>query len=119
MLIVSTVRADISSGHKRVSATIVAIVFALLVVPPLVRAAGALAPNDNSAPLLRLNRGVDVPESKCRVIDTSDHVAIFDAHTAQEIQWFERTVFQRCSTEPLPEASRRPPSVLRGPPLHP
>jgi hypothetical protein len=51
------------------------------------------------------------------VIGTSDHVAMIDAHTAQEIQWFERTVFQRFSIEPLPDSPLRPPSVLRGPPL--
>jgi hypothetical protein len=42
---------------------------------------------------------------------------MIDAHTAQEIRWFERTVFQRSSIEPLPETPLRPPSVLRGPPL--
>lgn len=109
---------EIYADHKRTYATIIAIIFALLVVPSLVRAAGPLVPNDGHAPLLRLNRGVDVPETKCRVVDTSDHVAIIDAHTAQEIQWFERTVFQRFSTEPLLESPLRPPSVLRGPPLH-
>ena len=108
---------DIPATSKRISATIAALVLALLVVPTLVRAAGPLAPDDHSAPLLRLNRGVDVPESKCRVTGASDHVAIIDAHTAQEIRWFERTVFQRFSTEPLTESPLRPPSVLRGPPL--
>src|SRR5262249_57420604 len=99
------------------SATIVALVLALLVVPTLVRASGPLAPIDHSAPLLRLNRGVAGPESKCRVTDASDHVAIIDAHTVEEIRSFERTVFQRFATDPLPDSPLPPPSVLRGPPL--
>lgn len=111
---------EVYADNKRTCATIVAIVFVLLVVPSLVRAAGPLTPNDRSAPLLRLNRGVDGPESKCRVVGvgSSEHVAMIDAHTAQEIQWFERTVFQRFSIEPLPGNPLRPSSsVLRGPPL--
>ena len=111
-----TAPAEVLAGSKRTCATIVAIVFALLVVPSLVRASGPLAPNDSSAPILRLNRGVDVPESKCRVIGTSDHVAIIDAHTVQEIRWFERTVFQRFFVDPLPDHPFRRPPVLRGPP---
>jgi hypothetical protein len=113
---VVTTPAELHAGSTRTGATIVAIIFALLIVPSLVRAAGPFAPNDSSAPLLRLNRGVDVPESKCRVVDTSDHVAIIDAHTAQEIRWFERTVFQRFSADPLPDSPFRRPPVLRGPP---
>jgi hypothetical protein len=114
---VPTAPPEIYADNKRIYATVIAIVLALLVVPSLVRAAGPLAPNEGRAPLLRLNRGVDVPETKCRVIGTSDHVAMIDAHTAQEIQWFERTVFQRFSIEPLLDSPLRPPSVLRGPPL--
>jgi hypothetical protein len=114
---VLTAPPEVYADNKRTCATIVAIILALLVVPSLVRAAGPLAPNDGRAPLLRLNRGVDVPESKCRAVDTSDHVAIIDAHTAQEIQWFERTVYQRFSIEPLPDSPLRPSSVLRGPPF--
>jgi hypothetical protein len=113
---VSRTPAELDAGRTRTGATIVAIIFTLLIVPSLVRAAGPLAPNDSSAPLLRLNRGVDVPESKCRVVGTSEHVALIDAHTAQEIQWFERTVFQRFSIEPLPDSPLVQPSVLRGPP---
>jgi hypothetical protein len=114
---VLTAPVDIPANRKRISATIAGIVLALLVVPTLVRAAGPLEPNDHSAPLLRLNRGVDVPESKCRVTGASDHVAMIDAHTAREIRWFERTIFQRFSAEPLSESPIRPPSVLRGPPI--
>jgi hypothetical protein len=115
---VLTAPLDIPASSKRISATVIAIVLALLVVPTLVRAAGPLESDDHRAPLLRLNRGVDVPESKCRVTGASDHVAIIDAHTSQEIRWFARTVYRRFSTEPLPGSPLRPPSVLRGPPLH-
>ena len=111
-----TTPAELHAGSTRTGATIVAIIFALLIVPSLVRAAGPFAPNDSSAPLLRLNRGVDVPESKCRVVGASDHVAIIDAHTAQENQCVERTVFQRLSAEPLPDTPVSPSLVLRGPP---
>jgi hypothetical protein len=113
---VLTAAPEIYADTKRLYATVIAVVFALLVVPSLVRAAGPLAPNEGRAPLLRLNRGVDVPESKCRVVGTSEHVVLIDAHTAQQIRWFERTVFQRFSIEPLPDSPLVPPSVLRGPP---
>jgi hypothetical protein len=113
---VVTTPAEVHAGSKRTGATIVAIIFALLVVPSLVRAAGPLAPNDSRAPLIRLNRGVDVPESKCRAVASSDHIAIIDVHTAQEIRGFERTVFQRLSADPVPDSPLRRPPVLRGPP---
>lgn len=111
-----TTAAELDAGSQRTCATIIAIILTLLIVPSLVRAAGPLVPNDSSAPLLRLNRGVDVPESKSRIVATSDHVAIIDAHTAQEIRWFERSIFQRFSADPVPESPFRRPAVLRGPP---
>jgi hypothetical protein len=114
---VQTAPLDTASRTRRLSATIIAVVVALLIVPTLIRAAGPLVPDDHGAPLLRLNRGVDVPESKCRVTGAFDHVAIIDAHTVREIRWFERTVFQRCSADPLPDSPPSRPPVLRGPPL--
>jgi hypothetical protein len=112
-----TAPAEVLTANKRTCATIGTIIFALVVVPLLVRTAGPITPEDGRAPLLCLNRGVDVPESKCREIGASNHLAIIDARTASEICCLERIPLRRDSNELLTETPLSPSSVLRGPPL--
>jgi hypothetical protein len=112
-----TASAKVLTPYTRTCATVVAIIFALVVVPSLLRTAGPIMPDDGTAPLLRLNRGVDVPESKCREMGTSNHFAIIDARTAREIRCLERIALQPDSSERLTETPLSPSSVLRGPPL--
>jgi len=111
---VFTAQTQIVAVNRRTCATIVAIVLTLLVVPALVRAAGPLT--GNNTPLLRLNRGVDVPESKCRIAGAPDEIAITLAHRVREMRPVVRRPLPVPAAEPLVEIPFRSPAVLRGPP---
>jgi hypothetical protein len=111
---VFTAQTQIVAVNRRTCATIVAIVLTLLVVPALVRAAGPLT--GNNTPLLRLNRGVDVPESKCRIAGAPDEIAITRAHKVREMRPVVRRPLPMPAAEPLVESPFRSPAVLRGPP---
>jgi hypothetical protein len=111
---VFTAQTEIVAANKRTCATIVAMVLTLLIVPALVRAAGPLA--GNTTPLLRLNRGVDVPESKCRIAGAPDQIAITRAHRVREMRSVVRRPLLVPDAEPLAESPFRSPAVLRGPP---
>jgi hypothetical protein len=109
---VYTTLSETSAMNGRWRATVLMIVFALFCVPPLVRATGPL--ESTSTPLLRLNRGVDVPESKCRVAPQTDQVVA--AGAMREVSPVGRPIFLDLFAEPLVPGVSRSPAALRGPP---
>jgi hypothetical protein len=105
-------------AHKRrgFQAWITLLVSMLVLVPTLVRATQALDPGA-TPPSIRLNRGFDAPESKCRITPPSAPLAVPPA-----FEWSApaKVEFAFFADAPLPQAQRDvSPQVLRGPPVSP
>ena len=104
-----------SNASRRASCAWVALIVATLVlVPTLVRATQTMAGSASTS--IRLNRGFDVPESKCRV---APPVAPVSAPI--ELEAVSRATFEAersSDVVPRPQSQHdASPQVLRGPPV--
>jgi hypothetical protein len=86
----------------------------LLALPSMVRATQHVSASRDSAPI-RLNRGFDQPQARCRVAPPGDHVVIRSAVTTTPI--ITRAPCIAAVQEPIPVSpSVAVPDPLRGPP---
>jgi hypothetical protein len=99
----------------RCRAPIFLLIVVMFCVPPLVRATDLLKGGTSSPLKFRLNRGFDVPQTKCRVSPPATRPAATPAtELAASIQLVTST---RPDDEALPPSPYdQSPTVLRGPP---
>jgi hypothetical protein len=112
---VRNAQTEIVAIARRTRVTIVAIILALLCAPPLVRAAGSLDASTGT-PLLRLNRGVDIPETKCRIAAAAIVIAVVNPATIRDLPSLQRAVFLIVSAQPPAITPALPTTFFRGPP---
>jgi hypothetical protein len=101
---------------RSVRFSVALLVVALLLVPPLVRSVQRIDDSQSAQSLIRLTRGFDAPETKCRIAPPSfdSMIDVFVTHAPEIARVVEHAA---PGDEPLPAPRfETGPDPLRGPP---